>query len=438
MADNHQDEFNDVGEELRALSDVRAALEAFERQHDAASRQRRELRARLDALLDALRDNALTLQFDSRGELVDAAGPFEEHLGISPSDLLAGLETVAEFETVEALQDANRAVLGGEYATLTEAVLSTLDEQVAVTFVHVCRSFWEDDVNGVEAIGIVAPTSDLLDDDLGIDPFDLAFDQIASQLASDASDTAIEAAVALFGDFLDADRVAVNMFDSDTSRFAVATSWLRGGDSLPILEEDQGLGVSQLPWAFSLLGEGQTAMVDRSADLPAEADAELDLYAPDINASAMLVPMLTGARLAGFVSIQSQRADRTWNDADDGRARKFAAIVNATQQRAVAEDAAAAAGEQASVVAAGLANAEARFAEATERAEETQRLVDESAGRNEETGTRARSCACRCRQYSGALRRDGSQDRRGRQRRGAGATRSRRDPAPGEGSARGD
>ena len=61
MADDTKREISGGKDEFRALSDIRAALEAAELEHGRMERNRRRLRDQLDELLTSLRDGALLL-----------------------------------------------------------------------------------------------------------------------------------------------------------------------------------------------------------------------------------------------------------------------------------------------------------------------------------------------------------------------------------------
>jgi len=377
MADEENDQIHDT-DEFRALAEVRAALEAVERQQGDVARERRGLRAQLEGLLGALREDALILLFDTESELVGAHGPVEEQLAVTAAELVAGLEELADEETLEALDEANRAVLdeSSPGAIVSDGFLHGAEDELAVTWVHIQRTGDDGKVAGTEAIGLVAPALDL-DDDLGdaADPFDTMLEHMSRRLLDDAGEASIARAVQNFGDFLLADRVVVNRYDEEARKFSVASSWLRGG-TRPLDAETRGISISELPWAYSALGAGEAVVISDEADLPDDARAEKVVYAGDNAKSSLLVPMLRHDALTGFVSIQSAHSERAWEEADVARAIKFVMLLASTLARGEAEAEALQSRDQTEEAQATAAQADTRVEEAEARESEAREKLE--------------------------------------------------------------
>jgi len=386
MADDTNEDIHDRD----ALTEVRAALESVERRQGEAARERRRLKAELDDLIGALREDALVLRFDLDRELVEARGPLQDQLGASAAELLARFDDFADEETIDALDEANKAVLDddGTGACVSDGFLRGGDEDLAMTFVHIRRRDEDGEVVGSEAIGLVAPAVEPDDDlDAGVDPFDDLLQRIARRLSDDAGGTSVVRAVQTFGDFLLADRVVVNRYDEEARRFSTTASWMRG-DTRPLEAEERGISISELPWAYSALGAGEAVVISRAADLPPDAGSEKELYAQGDVSSALLLPMVRGDDLTGFVSVQSVQGERDWNDTDVARCRAFVTILSAALARSQVEDRLEELRRDFEVDAAKRRDAESRAEEAEARAGEVRGEVDEL--RNELEGFRGR------------------------------------------------
>ncbi|MGD8816734.1 MAG: GAF domain-containing protein, partial [Acidobacteriota bacterium] len=370
MADETNDPFDDA-EAFDDLSEVRRALEAVERRQRTAARERRRLRAQLDGVLNALREDAIVLFFDADRELVEAEGPLQEQLGASAAELLADFEDFADEETFDALDEANKAVLEDEAAgaCVSDGFLHGDDEDLAVTFIHLRRSDEDGELLGTEAIGLVAPaveSDEELDHDP--DPFEMLLGQIGRRLIDDGSEASVERAAQNVGEFLLADRVVVNRYDEDARRFSMAESWLRS-DTRPLAAEERGIPISEIPWAYSALGAGEHVVISEDSDLPADARNEKKLFASEGASSTLLVPMLRRDALIGFVSIQSTKGPRVWSDGDISRARNLVMLLAAALVRADVEEELDQAREDAEQAMARGEKAEARAVEAETLAE---------------------------------------------------------------------
>ena len=395
MADDTKREISGGKDEFRALSDIRAALEAAELEHGRMERNRRRLRDQLDELLTSLRDGALLLLFDADGELAGAEGPIDDHLGISLTDLVERFDDFTTEDTFRELKRANKDVMAPDSAgvSVSRSALRSEKKQVSYTWVHLRRHDDDDALIGAEVIGVASMSPEADQDDSaeeGPDPYESLLQQLSRRLLDDAGDATIRRALEAFGDLLDVDRVVINRYDEDDRAFSILSSWLRG-DVEPLAAEAKGISISELPWAYSLLGAGESVVVSESAGLPAEATAERRIYAADGVESSLLVPMVRKDHLFGFVSIQCAGPPRDWNALDVAHASGFVRLLSATLARrevetelAEARDAAAAAEERAKGAESRSEKAEDRAKEAAKKTEELESEAKDARRRVEE------------------------------------------------------
>ncbi len=335
MADQMKTAESGGTEEFRALADVRAALEVVEAEQVSLDRERRRLRENLDGLLTSLRDGGLLLLFDAEGELFGAEGAFEDHLGAELDDLVKRFDDFAPPETRESLADANESVMKADSAgvAVSRSFLQAGDDRLGLTWVHLRRHDDDDTLVGTEVIGLPSLTPAADDDAAGGEsPFDALMHSIGARLLDSSEESTIRRAIEQYGTIIGADRVVINRYDEDGRTFSVMTSWRRGKIE-PLAAETAGIAISAFPWAYSQLGADEAVVISEKADLPSEARAEKRIYARDGVKSSLLVPMVRGDHLFGFVSIQSVERRRDWDAEDVARARSFVRLLTGTLAR---------------------------------------------------------------------------------------------------------
>jgi len=340
MSDDRKSNGSGETDEFRALSEARAALEAVELEHGRMDRDRRRLRDRLEGLLSTLRDGAVLLLFDAEGELAGAEGAFDEHLGASLSELVARFEDFAGEDARRALDEANQQVmaLDSSGVAVSRSFLNSDDDQVGFTWLHLRRHDDDEKLIGTEVIGMTPPAPVVDEDSADVeDPFESLLRQLGGRMLDDSDEATIQRSIESFGDLFSVDRVVVNRYDEGDRKFSIMSSWLRG-DTEALKAESRGISISELPWAYSLLGAGETVAISERSELPAEARDEKKIYAKDGVKSSVLVPMVRNDHLFGFVSMQCARQQRDWNAEDLARAAGFVRILSGTLARRELED----------------------------------------------------------------------------------------------------
>ena len=389
MADDRNEDRVLGADDLRALADVRAALDGVEREQGRVLEERRRLRQRLDGLLEALSGNGVALSFDSDGGLSDAGGAVDRLLGIGSRELVSSFEDIAPAPTREALAEANRKVsAGGVTLAESDGVLRCGGVEHAFQWIHVPR---EDDAGeqvGVDAVGLpVTSVVEEAGDSAAGDPFDALVLETAQHIIDEPGDASIERALAAFGELLGADRLVINSYDEDDRKFSVRASWL-SNDTKPLAVETRGISISEIPWAYAQLGAGDLVAISEAADLSADAVAEKRLYAADGVKTSLLIPILRNDVLSGFLSVQSADVERHWSDAEQGQARRLGILLSgALAQAASAVELEAACTDADEAVA--QADDARRTAESAEaRAREIRQRVEEATAEAEESRAR--------------------------------------------------
>lgn len=146
----------------------------------------------------------------------------------------------------------------------------------------------------------------------------LAFEELITALASDfvrlrgdEVDTGIQRALASIGSFAKVDRSYVFCFSEDGSTMSNTHEWVAEG-ICPEIDQLQNLPVETFPWWMKRLRALENIYVPSVAELPQEAATEKQiLQAQDIQ-SLIVVPMVSGGELIGFLGFDSVRTQREW------------------------------------------------------------------------------------------------------------------------------
>jgi HPt (histidine-containing phosphotransfer) domain-containing protein/predicted nucleic acid-binding Zn-ribbon protein len=328
MSDRPRDPKGVDGAALRAMGELRSALEGIERELDRATSGETDLRRRFEKVLEALRADAFIVSFDGDGEIDAVEAAFAERFGIDPTDGDAALARLLDEASREQLRQANARLLEGE----AECVVSRVTfGEAPFEVVQVARVGDAGERRGVEAI--CRPLGVGRDEGVAAEG-EIAFGALMARNAQRLLDApgggATRKALASFGEQLAVDRVVLNDYDEAARTFYVQESWQADGVE-PAAQESRGISISELPWAYSTLSAGETVQISGAAELPREAASEKRLYASGDVKAALLVPLSRGGTLTGFVSLQSAGRERSWTDTDVARARQLAAILSASR-----------------------------------------------------------------------------------------------------------
>ncbi|MBW2737702.1 MAG: PAS domain S-box protein [Deltaproteobacteria bacterium] len=130
-------------------------------------------------------------------------------------------------------------------------------------------------------------------------------------LAPNEINIGIDDALESIGKFADVDRSYLFQLFDDETKIDNTHEWCAEG-IVPQIENLKELSVADFPWFQERLNRFETVHVPRVADLPPEARAEKEkLQSQDI-LSVILVPMVYGKTLRGFIGFDSVRQEKSW------------------------------------------------------------------------------------------------------------------------------
>ncbi len=132
---------------------------------------------------------------------------------------------------------------------------------------------------------------------------------------SGALDAAIVDALGAIGAFAGVDRTYLFQISPDGTTHSNTHEWCAPGIA-PQREELQNLPTGAFPWIMAKLNRFETVHVPRTADLPPEAATELEAFEAGLVKSLVVVPLVRGQSLVGFLGFDSVRAETTWSEPD--------------------------------------------------------------------------------------------------------------------------
>ncbi len=148
----------------------------------------------------------------------------------------------------------------------------------------------------------------------------LAFEELVAALARDfvrlrgeEIDAGITQALAAIGSFAEGDRSYVFCFSADGATMSNTHEWAADGISHEI-DNLQNLPVSAFPWWMARLRALENIHIPRVADLPEEAATEKETLEAQGIQSLIVVPMIPGGELIGFLGFDSVRSERRWSE----------------------------------------------------------------------------------------------------------------------------
>ncbi|MDZ7377933.1 MAG: PAS domain S-box protein [candidate division KSB1 bacterium] len=146
----------------------------------------------------------------------------------------------------------------------------------------------------------------------------LAFEELIAVLASDfvrlrgeEVDSGINRTLASIGSFAKVDRSYVFCFSEDGSTMSNTHEWVAEGVT-PEMQNLQNIPVDVVPWWMKHLRALENIYVPCVAKLPEEAAAEKEILQAQGIQSVIVVPMVSGGELIGFLGFDSVRAQREW------------------------------------------------------------------------------------------------------------------------------
>jgi two-component system cell cycle sensor histidine kinase/response regulator CckA len=133
-------------------------------------------------------------------------------------------------------------------------------------------------------------------------------------LGPDQIDHGIRHALERIGKFALVDRSYVFLFSENGSRMDNTHEWCAPGIESQI-ERLKAIRVDEaLPWFSEIIKRHEVFYAPRIADLPPEASAEKERFQLQGIQSLVIVPMVYGANLIGFLGFDSVHAEKTWDE----------------------------------------------------------------------------------------------------------------------------
>ncbi len=160
---------------------------------------------------------------------------------------------------------------------------------------------------------------------------------ISRQLLNQDPDTAIQFTLAAIGKFTASDRVNIIQTDANQKTLSMTHEWCMDGIA-PCLKVVQGMKPEDCPWILQQLLSGEPLEITRLTDLPPEAAQECVLMAEADVKSTVIVPMLYGGTIAGYLGADAVRSERVWTREDISLFRLVGELIAIAQARYAAEE----------------------------------------------------------------------------------------------------
>jgi PAS domain S-box-containing protein len=168
----------------------------------------------------------------------------------------------------------------------------------------------------------------------------IAFEELVTSLStqfialgSAKLDEAINHGLASIGNFSDVDRAYIFLFSPDGAHMSNTHEWCRPGIE-PQIANLQNIPTDVFPWWMDKLRRGESIYIPSLADLPPEAGAERAILEPQGIQSLIVVPMMSGHRLIGFLGFDAVREAKSWSEDDIALLRIVGEIlVNALERK---------------------------------------------------------------------------------------------------------
>ncbi|KCZ71179.1 PAS domain S-box [Candidatus Methanoperedens nitroreducens] len=156
-------------------------------------------------------------------------------------------------------------------------------------------------------------------------------------ISPDEVDSSIDHTLKTIGEFAGVDRSYVFRFYDGGIKMDNTHEWCDDGIE-PQIQNLKGLSVDDLPWFAERIKKLKTFHVPRVTDLPPEAYAEKEHFQMQDIKSLIVVPMVSGTSLIGFLGFDSVRVEKTWPEEDIRLLKMVGEIfVHALERRRVEE-----------------------------------------------------------------------------------------------------
>lgn len=124
---------------------------------------------------------------------------------------------------------------------------------------------------------------------------------------------AINRALKILGEYVKVDRSYVFIFSDGGTKMNNTHEWCAEGIE-PQIKNLQGLPVEIFPWWMVKLRRFENIVIANVTDLPPEASAEKEILQSQDIKSLVVVPLISGNSLVGFLGFDSVRTERTWKN----------------------------------------------------------------------------------------------------------------------------
>ena len=132
-------------------------------------------------------------------------------------------------------------------------------------------------------------------------------------LAADEVDSAINNALRAIGEFAGVARSYVFLLCDNGTKMDNTHEWRTEGME-PRIQKLKGVSVDDLPWALEELKRVEAIHIPCLANPPTEASIEKELWELQDIQSLIVVPMICGGSLVGFLGFDSTRGPRIWTE----------------------------------------------------------------------------------------------------------------------------
>ncbi|MEI8032752.1 MAG: PAS domain S-box protein [Chlorobiaceae bacterium] len=149
-------------------------------------------------------------------------------------------------------------------------------------------------------------------------------------------DSMVNHALQLIGEFVAADRSYIYQFQDGLSLIRNTHEWCREGIT-PHIGNQAELSVSTLPWWIKQIQNNQVINLSRISKIPDEAVAEKKMFAARETKSLIVVPLIEGPRLFGYIGFDAVRQEQEWSQPTASLLKLAGGIVANALQRKAAE-----------------------------------------------------------------------------------------------------
>ncbi len=129
-------------------------------------------------------------------------------------------------------------------------------------------------------------------------------------------DAGINRALKIIGEFGGVDRSYVFQYaDTERKKLDNTHEWCAEGIE-PQIDKLKGMPVNHFPWGMEKLERFESIHIPRVADMPESAKSEKELQESQSVQSFVIVPMVYGGLLFGFLGFDSVRNEKKWTEED--------------------------------------------------------------------------------------------------------------------------